>query len=113
MACTLTTGRKLPCKSAFGGIKRVYFADYGDITAITVDASTGEATFTGTPTWYEYDVKGNSSLETSVTVIEREWYDILYSNFKPYTYLFRCFNATRTTNTCSSKTICSSRRLLW
>ena len=22
---------------------------------------------TGTPTWYEYDVKGNSSLETTVT----------------------------------------------
>ena len=67
MACTLTTGRKLPCKSAFGGIKRVYFADYGDLTAITVDAPTGEATFTGTPTWYEYDVKGNSSLETTIT----------------------------------------------
>ena len=45
MACTLTTGRKLPCKSAFGGIKKVFFADYGDITAITVDAATGEATF--------------------------------------------------------------------
>ena len=45
MACTLTTGRKLPCKSAFGGIKRVFFADYGDLTAITVDAPTGEATF--------------------------------------------------------------------
>ena len=67
MSCLLTTGRKLPCKSAFGGIKKVYFADYGDLTAITVDAPTGEATFTGTPTWYEYDVKGNSSLETTVT----------------------------------------------
>jgi hypothetical protein len=66
MACTLTTGRKLPCKSAFGGIKRVYFADFGDIGDITVSA-TGEASFTGTPTWYEYDVKGNSSLETTVT----------------------------------------------
>ena len=30
-------------------------------------APTGEATFDGTPTWYEYDVKGNSSLETTVT----------------------------------------------
>ena len=66
MACTLTTGRKLPCKSAFGGIKRVYFADFGAIGDITVSA-TGEASFTGTPTWYEYDVKGNSSLETTVT----------------------------------------------
>ena len=28
MACTLTTGRKLPCKSAFGGIKKVYFARF-------------------------------------------------------------------------------------
>ena len=65
MACTLTTGRKLPCKSAFGGIKKVLFADFGNIGDITVGA-TGEATFDGTLTWFEYDVKGNSSLETSV-----------------------------------------------
>jgi len=67
MACTLTTGRKLPCKSAFGGIKKVLFADYGDITAVTIDAATKEATITGSPTFYAYDVKGNSSLETTVT----------------------------------------------
>ena len=66
MACTLTTGRKLPCKSAFGGIKKVLFADFGDIGDITVGL-TGEATFTGTPTWFEFEVKGNSSLETTVT----------------------------------------------
>ena len=67
MACALTTGRKVPCKSAFGGIKTVLFADYGALTAVTVDAATKEATVTGTPDWYEYDVKGNSSLETTVT----------------------------------------------
>ena len=67
MACTLTTGRKVPCKSAFGGIKTVLFADYGALTAVTVDATTKEATVTGAPDWYEYDVKGNSSLETTVT----------------------------------------------
>jgi hypothetical protein len=67
MACTLTTGRKIPCKSAFGGIKRVYFADYGEITSVTVDGTTKEATIAGTPTWFEFDVKGNSSLETTVT----------------------------------------------
>ena len=68
MSCTITTGRKLPCKSAFGGIKKVYFANFGDnaIGNITV-ASNGEASFDGTPTWYEFDVKGNSSLETTVT----------------------------------------------
>jgi len=65
MACTLTTGRKLPCKSAFRGIKKVLFADFGAIGDITVGA-TKEATCTGTPTWFECDVKGNSSLETSV-----------------------------------------------
>ena len=70
MACILTTGRKLPCKSAFGGIKKILFADYGTIASVTVVPETGEATFTDAstpPTWYEYDVKGASSLETSVT----------------------------------------------
>ncbi len=67
MSCLLTTGRKIPCKSAFGGIKRVYFADYGDITSVTVDGTTKEATISGSPTWFEFDVKGNSSLETTVT----------------------------------------------
>ena len=67
MSCLLTTGRKIPCKSAFGGIKRVYFADYGDITSVTVDGTTKEATIVGSPTWFEFDVKGNSSLETTVT----------------------------------------------
>ena len=70
MACTLTTGRQLPCKSAFGGIKRVYFADYGGIASVTVDATTKEATIVDAvapSVWFEFDVKGNSSLETSVT----------------------------------------------
>ena len=70
MACTLTTGRKVPCKSAFGGIKTVLFADFGTIASIAVDSTTKEATITNgspAPTWYEYDVKGNSSLETSIT----------------------------------------------
>ena len=70
MACLLTTGRKLPCKSAFGGIKKIKFADYGTIATIEVDASTKEAIFTDAstaPVWFEFDVKGNSSLETTVT----------------------------------------------
>ncbi len=68
MACALTTGRSLPCKSAFGGIKKVYFGDFGGITALTVGADGEVSTITGTqPDWYQYDVKGNSSLETTVT----------------------------------------------
>ena len=70
MACLLTTGRKIPCKSAFGGIKTVLFADFGTIASVAVDSSTKIATITNgspAPVWFEYDVKGNSSLETTVT----------------------------------------------
>ena len=68
MACTLNTGRKLPCKSAFGGIKSALFADFGTISAIQVDSTTKQVTtLTNTGNWFKYDVKGNSSLETTVT----------------------------------------------
>ena len=69
MACALTSGRSVPCKSAFGGIKEVLFADFGSIASITIAASTGEATIVaeGTPDWFSYPVKGSSSLETTVT----------------------------------------------
>ena len=70
MACTLTTGRKIPCKSAFGGIKSVLFANFGTIASVAIDSTSKVATITNgspAPVWFEYDVKGNSSLETSVT----------------------------------------------
>ena len=68
MACSLTAGRSVPCKSAFGGIKEVRFADFGSIKSITIDG-TGEATIVpeGSPKYFSYKVKGNSSLETTVT----------------------------------------------
>jgi hypothetical protein len=65
MACALTSGRALPCKSAVGGLKTVYFADYGTLGAATITA--GEITvLAGTPEWFQFDIKGNSSLETTV-----------------------------------------------
>ena len=65
MACSLTSGRALPCKSAVGGLKAVYFADYGTLGAATI--TDGEITaLAGTPEWFEFDIKGNSSLETTV-----------------------------------------------
>jgi len=69
MGCALTTGRKIPCKSAFGGIKAVYFAEYGTIQSVTYDASK-EATIVDAspaPVYYKYDLKGTSSLETTIT----------------------------------------------
>ena len=68
MACdTLTTGRSLPCKTGFGGVKKVYFADYGTLGTVTIDADGTISAFSGSPSWFEYDVKGNSSLETTIT----------------------------------------------
>jgi hypothetical protein len=66
MACTLTTGRELPCKDSVGGIKAVYLADYGTLGALTV--TSGEVTaIAGTPDLFKFDVKGNSSLEQAIT----------------------------------------------
>lgn len=66
MACTLTTGRSLPCKTGFGGVKKVYFADYGTLGDVTVNADGTIDAIAGSPVWFEYDVKGNSSLESSI-----------------------------------------------
>ena len=67
MACTLTTGRELPCKDSVGGIKAVYLADYGTLGALTVDASGELTAIAGTPDLYQFDVKGNSNLEQTIT----------------------------------------------
>ena len=43
MACDLSTGRTVPCKDVVGGIKAVYFANYGDLGAITYDVTNTDA----------------------------------------------------------------------
>ena len=66
MACLLTSGRALPCKSSVGGLKAVYFADYGTLGDTTIVS--GEITaVAGTPDFFKYDIKGSSSLETAIT----------------------------------------------
>jgi len=68
MACDLTIGRAVPCKDVVGGIKSVYFVDFGDFGAIAYDATNSDAieTIAGTPTAFQYDVKGNSSFTQNV-----------------------------------------------
>ena len=66
MACTLSTGRTLPCKDSVGGLTAVYFADFGTLGTLTV--TSGEVTaISGTPELFKYDIKGNSSLEQTIT----------------------------------------------
>ena len=66
MACDLTIGRKEPCKDVVGGIRAVYFTDFGDLGTITL--TNDEITdMSGTFTAYKYEVKGNSSFEQNIT----------------------------------------------
>ena len=66
MACDLKRGRKEPCKDVVGGIRAVYFTDFGDYGTVT--QTDDEITdLSGTFTAYKYELKGNSSFEQAVT----------------------------------------------
>jgi len=67
MACTLTTGRKLACKDAVGGIKAIYLAEYGTLGTATI-ANTGYVTGFSNAGYslYQYDVKSASGLEQTI-----------------------------------------------
>jgi hypothetical protein len=81
MACDLGFGRIEPCKDSVGGLKAVYFVNYGDATGYTYDATNTDVidAVTGTPTAYKYDLKGastftqnvNSSRENGTTFFEQ------------------------------------------
>lgn len=67
MACDLTAGRLEPCKSAVGGIDKIYFVNFGDLGAATVGADDGITDLDGTFSAYEYEVKSSATnLETAV-----------------------------------------------
>lgn len=66
MACELTRGRKEPCKDVVGGIRAVYFTDFGDYGTVT--QTDDEITdMSGTFSAFKYELKGNSSFEQAVT----------------------------------------------
>jgi len=67
MACTLTKGRIEPCKDVVGGIKNVYFTDFGTFGAVSQDVDDQITDMDGTFTAYKYELKGNSSFEQTVT----------------------------------------------
>ena len=66
MACDITLGRTEQCKDSNGGLRAVYFVNWGDATGYTIvdDSITAAA---GTPSAYKYDLKGTSSFEQTVT----------------------------------------------
>lgn len=68
MACsTVSNGRSIPCKSAVGGLKNIFFAPYTDTTAALTD-SAGTITLDDSVSFYKYELlKGTSTLETAIT----------------------------------------------
>ncbi len=67
MACDLSLGRKEPCKDVVGGIKNVYFIDFGDMTLTFDSTDTDVIESVGSSVAsFKYEVKGNSSLEQTV-----------------------------------------------
>ena len=74
MACDLTLGRKEPCKDVVGGLKNVYFVEFGGLGTVTltndeITNMTG-TTIGGTAnslTAFKYELKGNSSFEQTIT----------------------------------------------
>src|SRR6056300_219274 len=66
MSCSITNGRSLPCKSAVGGLKNIYFSNYDTTNIADLTPSAGEITFNGSEEFYQYEIKGNSSLETAI-----------------------------------------------
>lgn len=71
MACDISLGRAEQCKDSVGGLKAVYFVNYGDITTITYSATAGEEDVItgigGSAVGYKYELKGTSTFEQTVT----------------------------------------------
>ena len=69
MACAITKGRGVGCKTAFAGIKNIYILDYSSTVADLTDSS-GTITLPtdASAEFFKFEVKGGqSSLETTVT----------------------------------------------
>ena len=70
MACALTLTRTEPCKEQVGGITKVYFVNYGDISpsTATYDMTNTDVidAFSGTPNCYTYEVRSASSFTQNI-----------------------------------------------
>jgi hypothetical protein len=69
MACDLTLGRLEDCKTSVGGLKAVYFVNYGDMTTITYNGTNTDVIdeVNGAPSAYKYELKGTNSFDQTIT----------------------------------------------
>ena len=70
MACAITKGRGVGCKTAFAGIKNIYILDYGtEVASATPSAGTVDLRALSSSHFFRFEVTGGlSSLETTVTL---------------------------------------------
>ena len=68
MSCNLSLYRSEPCKDSVGGLDKVYFVNYGTMGDITYDSTNTDSieAVAGTPSAYEYDIKGTSSFTQNI-----------------------------------------------
>lgn len=69
MSCDISRGRLEPCKDKVGGINKVYFVNKGDLGTITYDVTDTDVitTVSGTPSAYEFEVRGASTYTETPT----------------------------------------------
>ena len=68
MACAITKGRGVGCKTAFAGIKNIYILDFSATVAALVDSSGTVTLPSSGAEFFKFEVKGGqTSLETTVT----------------------------------------------
>jgi hypothetical protein len=69
MPCTIANGRAEVCKDSVGGLKNVYFINYGiDLANVTYHATNTDliTAITGVSTLYKFELKGENSFEQNI-----------------------------------------------
>ena len=68
MSCDISLGRLEPCKDSVGGLKAIYFVNFGDLGAITYDVTNTDVidAVAGTPSAYKYDIIGTSTFTQNI-----------------------------------------------
>ena len=69
MACAITKGRGVGCKTAFAGIKNIYILDFGtEVANATPSGGTVDLGALSSSDFFKFEIKGGqTSLETTVT----------------------------------------------
>ena len=66
MSCSISKGRKEPCKDKVGGLYKLYLANYGTLTGLTYSGTDGSVSGTTETSLYEYELKGTNSFVQSM-----------------------------------------------